>query len=379
MRILFDHQIWEKQRYGGVSRYFFELIKEIKTNPGYECALSLKHANNEYLKTDPSASSSVKMFANSKSFWSIIRNLLHNNKPTQWAYNKLKEYVNKSASIQSLKNQDFDIFHPTYYDTYFLPYLDTKPFVLTIHDMIHEKYPTFFSNPQITSTRKKLLAEKATKIIAISENTKKDIIDLLNINPEKIEVIHHGTNIGKIKPTPISLPSSFFLFVGGRQGYKNFSTVLEAITPILRKKDIFLLCTGSPFTEKESETFREIGVSDKIIFQKCNDSELSFIYRNAVAFIFASIYEGFGIPIIEAMACECPLILSNASCFPEIAGEAADYFEPEDHEGLSVILNNIVKNGSHRNNLIKFGQKQITNYSWSKTAEKTMKVYKSCL
>ncbi|MBU4024291.1 glycosyltransferase, partial [bacterium] len=161
MKILYDHQIFTSQKYGGISRYFYELVLEFSDSQGVDCEIPLLVSNNHYI-SDKKFVNYVDLLPN-KQFRGKIR---------------IFNYLNKPNTILKLKQQKFDVFHPTYYDPYFLKYIGNKPFVLTVYDMIHEKFSDMFSPTDKTTEQKRLLVEKATKIIAISQSTKKDLIEL---------------------------------------------------------------------------------------------------------------------------------------------------------------------------------------------------------
>ena len=224
MKVLYDHQIFTSQIYGGISRYFFELIKYFKNDDEVKYELSLKYSNNYYLKK-----------LNNLSYKTFLENYSFRGKY------RLLNIINKKVSKKAIYEGNYDIFHPTYYDSYFLDYIGRKPFVLTIYDMIHEIYPEMFPLKDETSKRKKLLAQKATKIIAVSENTKKDIIRFFSIDTNKIEVIYCGTlfdmNGSRNNKVDIDLPEKYILYVGNRGGYKNFNLFIKAIAPLLIKNN----------------------------------------------------------------------------------------------------------------------------------------------
>ena len=159
MKVLYDHQIFTIQKYGGISRYFYELIKNFNKQRDINIYTSLFLSNNYYIRDRKDI---------------YYNEFLPNGK---FKYKqRLQIIINKLISIYNLKKQKYDIFHPTYYDTYFLKYIDNTPFVLTVYDMIHEKLNNS-SNDDITKN-KILLCEKASKIIAISKSTKKDFLSL---------------------------------------------------------------------------------------------------------------------------------------------------------------------------------------------------------
>ncbi len=205
--------------------------------------------------------------------------------------------------------------------------------------MIHEIYPEYFPLNDETSAWKKELAEKATKIIAISKNTKKDIIKYYGINSNKIDVIYLGNSLydsgisNKIDRNIIgTMPKKYILFVGSRKIYKNFYFFVEAVAPVLQKdENLNLICVGGgPFSNDERFYLKSFNIDRQIYHYTVNDDTLSEVYKRAIALIYPSLYEGFGLPILEAYSCSCPVILSNTSSLPEIAGDAAAYFDPKD-------------------------------------------------
>jgi len=367
VKVLYDHQIFTSQIYGGISRYFCELLKNSKNDDEIEYKLSLKYSNNYHLKELNHLP--YKTFFENYSFRGKYR---------------LLNILNRKVSKKYISKGDYDIFHPTYYDPYFLDYIGRKPFVLTIHDMIHEIYPEMFSSKDKISKRKKTLSQKAIKIIAISENTKRDIIKFLGISENKIEVIYHGNsfNINKVdKTTKIMIPKKYILFVGNRGGYKNFELFIEAISPIL-DEDVKLnvVCAGGgKFNDLEIEKLINLKIKDKVFYYSGSDSVLAYLYGKAIAFVFPSLYEGFGIPILESFACRCPVICSKTSSLPEVAGDAAIYFDPTDKLSMLNSIQKVIYNDELRKQLINKGTERVKEFTWEKTAKKTKVLYEDIL
>ncbi len=368
MDILFDHQIFSSQKYGGISRYFNELIIGLNHEKDINAQVSLLFSNNHYINDNHF----VK-------YYNFLSNAEFRGKV------KLMTKLNEMYFISKLKKK-YDIFHPTYYNPYFLKYLKNKPFVLTVHDMIHEKFNIMFSKSDKTSEQKKFLAKKSSKIIAVSNNTKKDLIELFDIKDSKIEVVYLGNSLlqNSISCTGFNvlIPSKYILFVGGRKGYKNFENFIKSIITILKNDlNIYVVCIGGgTFNNYEIEMLKSLGVINKILQYDVKDEDLSYFYRNASAFVFPSLYEGFGIPILEAFACNCPVLCSNTSSFPEIAGEGALYFDPYSTESIKNAINNILNNVEDiRYKLIENGRRRLELFSWSKMTLQTRNVYESIL
>lgn len=366
MKILYDHQIFSTQKYGGISRYFYELIREFATMEDIETYLPLIVSNNHYI-SDKKYVKYLDLFPN-KQFRGKQR---------------LFNYLNKSYTILKLKQQKFDIFHPTYYDPYFLKYLGNKPFVLTVYDMIHEKFSEMFHRRDKISQYKRLLVEKATKIITISQSTKKDLIELFGMYESKIEVVYLGNSMFPKSNINLGfeIPKKYLLFVGSRGGYKNFDRFICSVAELLKQdKELFVVCVGGgKFSSSEMQFFTKLGISKQVLQYNLDDDSLAYLYKNALAFIFPSLYEGFGIPVLESFACGCPLICSNVSSLPEIAENSAFYFDPYNEESIKKAIIKVLEDSSLREGLINKGYEQLKKFSWRKTAEKTKKIYESLI
>jgi glycosyltransferase involved in cell wall biosynthesis len=225
------------------------------------------------------------------------------------------------------------------------------------------------------------MIERADHIIAVSENTKKDLMDICGVKESKISVIYHGySTIEDFDKTSLKLPSRYILFIGNRKRYKNFYFFISSLK-IVFKKDQFLklIVAGSPFSSEELTFIKEQGLEDYIIFRKANDIDLACLYSNAQAFIYPSIYEGFGMPILEAFSYNCPVLLSNTSCFPEIAGDAVIYFDPKNIVDISDKIISVINNTSLREDLILKGRKRLSEFGWNKATQRTFEVYKKVI
>lgn len=380
MKILYDHQIFTWQKYGGISRYFTEIISNLPKDVNTEIAI--KYSDNEYLKKSELVNGLESLFQPKDHFFPGIKFPLKRKLFKYIRKTNPESYpdsftLNKELSIELLKKQDFDIFHPTYYDDYFLEYLGKKPFVLTIHDMIHEIYPELMNDPNI-SEKKAILAAKAIHIIAVSDRTKNDIVEILGISPNKISVVYHANSLTKVTSNNEYIPAKFILFVGERHIYKNFIFFVRSIESILKENsNLFVFCVGRDFSADESQLLFNLGIKHQFISRYCNDEELASLYKKAIALIFPSYYEGFGIPIIEAFQAGCPVILSNSSCFPEIAQDAALYFNPKNINEIKAAIEIILSDESLRNKLVEKGYSRVKTFSWEISAKRTADIYKT--
>jgi glycosyltransferase involved in cell wall biosynthesis len=163
--------------------------------------------------------------------------------------------------------------------------------------------------------------------------------------------------------------------VGSRGGYKNFNIFIKAIALLLIQYDFKLICTGSPFSKNETDLFQYLNIDDRIICRLVSDEELYSLYAKATAFVFPSLYEGFGIPVLEAFATGCPAILSNTSSLPEIGDDGAVYFVPYSIDDMRRVIEKVITSKTLQNKLIKNGKKPRKKFSWEKCARETMNVY----
>ena len=381
MRILYDHQAFEMQSHGGVSRCFAELYKNLPKE--ISASISLKESENVYIKEMHLAGTHFKRDG-------FNHFICRRPFPGKWhlyeLYQKIRGKkdntdINIIHSIEELQKGEYDIFHPTFFDDYFLPYLKGKPFVLTIHDMIPELYPQFYRPDDIHIILKRKLAPLAKAIIAVSENTKKDIVHYINIPEEKVHVVYHGCSFSNLQSSRSPYNFPYILYVGDRFGYKNFIPFVKQVTPVLKRhKGLHVICTGKPFNKEEKRLLKELGVN-KIFINTWvkTDAELYSLYHHAECFIYPSDYEGFGIPILEAYQADCPVLLNRASCFPEIAKDAAIYFNINSNDNnLSESLVNFLSMSKYEKEILLTKQRaRLADFSWKESAERLAKIYNS--
>jgi len=382
MKILFDNSVFDQQNFGGVSRYFSEIISHFNKDISVE--IGIKYSNNIYLtekrllKVLPIIDYRQEFikgceFKGKGRLFKMVKKLNPSKYPNC-------SQLNLQFSINLLKNQDFDVFHPTQFNTYFLEYIHNKPFVITVHDMIHELFPEYYAPDNKTAFYKKELIKRANHIIAVSDNTKNDIINFYGVKEEKITVIYHGVSLPYKGIDNNLLPTKkYLLHIGAREGYKNFIFFVRAVSGLLIANDLQLICTGTPFNKMELELFKMLNLGNRLIFYYADDKVLASLYQNAMCFISPSLYEGFGMPILEAFSNNCPVALADSSCYPEIAGDAALYFNPKNENEIKQTVLSIINNETLRKQLISSGRERLNLFSWEKSAEKTISVYRSVL
>lgn len=341
------------QRIGGVSRYFYENITRIeKEHKVNVCTLFL---SNEYFKGK-------------------LRRLWFNPKNQKLIY--LRIIMEEAFLWFNLKFSKYDVVHVTAerLSTY---RWTKKPIVITIHDMIPEIYNI---NASVIG-RRKYSVEHSDRIICVSENTKSDLLRIYPFVPEKkISVIYHGHTPRQWNYRR-QIDGKYVLYVGARtKEYKNFDNLVKAIAPILKDYDLKLVCTGQKFNTYEEDIMRECDIVDKVVnVGFVEDSYLASLYHFAECFIYPSSYEGFGIPILESWEHDCPACISNASCFPEIGGDAVSYFEPDNLQSIYESIKKLVTNPYHQEELRRKGRDRLNFFTWDKAAVQTLNIYKSLL
>ncbi len=382
MKVLYDLQAFDMQTHGGVSRCFAELYSH---RPAFvDAHISVKETDNVYLQElgFPPKGTLYKNFLCDKDtkLKHFLFKLKYNIKYGKFSRLDKRPLINLFETESVLKKGDFDIFHPTFFDDYFLPFLGKKPFVITVHDMI----PEIFSIDKHQVEQKLAIIPKATHIIAVSERTKQDLVRIMHVPEEKVSVIYHGSDEEPYTPsTTAPIAEEYILFVGTRYEYKNFKAFCKSCVGILKRHpQLKIVCTGVPFSPEEIQFFESLGIKERMIHKFVQTSqELLDLYHYAFTFVYPSKYEGFGIPILEAYKADCPVMLNRASCFPEIAGDAAVFFdlnsEKSDFEEQFETLYRLT--GDERGELIQRQRERMKLYSWSKSAAQLADVYKDVL
>ncbi len=276
-------------------------------------------------------------------------------------------------------------FAPAHYAPRFCP----VPVVLTIHDLSFFYYPNEFRKKDLYQLKNwtEYSIKKAVKIIAVSKTTKKDIRKFYDIPEEKISIIYNGFEKHSGDSKHISLEqygiekNKFLLFVGTLQPRKNISYLIKAFAKFkITNPDFKLVIVGKQgwlFDDIYAEVIR-LNLEKSVLFTGyLADNEVIKLYKNAFCFVLPSLYEGFGIPVLEAMSNGCPVIASHSSSLPEIGGDACLYIDPTDEQDLLDKLNDLTDNKSLYDTLIKKGSERIKNFSWNTCAAETLQVLTS--
>ena len=269
-----------------------------------------------------------------------------------------------------------------------------KPFVVTIHDLGFVHHPEFTEPKNLEFLRKWVpdTLDRARLVIAVSEATKEALIEEYKVPLDKIEVVHEAADdifsrelpeddVGRVKEK-YGIEGDYFLAVGTLEPRKNLKTLLMALAGLRKEVQEQLVVVGGQgwLFDETQELLAKLGLESRVIFTDyVPKAELPALYQGAQCFVFPSHYEGFGIPVLEAMASGTPVISSNTSSLPEIGGGAALYFDPNDSKGLKHALTRLLQDENLRTRLAEAGRRQAAKFSWAKTAQHTLGVYERAL
>jgi alpha-1,3-rhamnosyl/mannosyltransferase len=317
-------------------------------------------------------------------------------KPAPWTHpqelllkKRWLEKIWKVSSFPAVQNfvGDFDIYHTIHH---MMPPTKGKPRIVTIHDLRRYRLPNLYKESKLAAFE--TAVKKADHFIAVSQATKDDLCDIFNIAPEKVDVAHLAVGDqfksadeqekSQIKADLSKMLNSrlnrYLLTFSSPDRRKNIGKTIQAFLSASDKipDEMKLVVVGMP--QKNDELYDHLvseGKLDRVMITGPVE-DVSGLLRCAEGLVFASLYEGFGIPILEAFACNVPVITSNCSSMPEIAGDAAIYIDPEQPESISEAIVTICTDRNKRNDLVTAGQKRALDFSWKKTAENIMAVYK---
>lgn len=365
MRVVFDYQVFAFQKYGGISRYIVRLAEGLGARAGCSARIIAPLHVNAYLDALPRGTVFGRRIGASGLNQRIARN------------------VGKRIAPALIAREKPDVVHETYFAA--TPSAPRRvPTVLTVYDMIHEHFASSYASNDPTRTIKRAAVLRADHVLCISESTRRDLLSfipeaegktsvtLLGFDSFGAEAVGHG----KVTSRP------YLLYVGERRRYKNFAGLLKAYASSARLQASFdIRCFGGgPPADADRGLITELGIAaTSIHFEAGEDSALAAFYSGAAAFVYPSLYEGFGIPPLEAMSTSCPVVASNTSSIPEVCGDAAAYFDPTDPDSICDAIERVTFDTALSADLIDRGHVRLERFSWDRCTDATISAYRALL
>ena len=360
--VLFDPQIFLLQRQGGISRYFAEIIKEFQSNPdlGIRPLLETKSVLSEHALTELDSFNLKRMPSMQSAVFSLAALILG----------------------KSEQNSDTaQLIHHTFYLPWFLGRHKLTPRAVTLFDMIPEKTPRELRlwNPHFV---KRSYIRRASLVLSISDSSTKDMLREYNLSLDVLTTylgVSADFKPGLARPANQSYP--YFLYVGNRGGYKDCQTSIEAFSRIAKANpDLrLLLVGGGDLRGNERKLLKKLGLSNNVEQISVSNEDLPSYYSNALALLYPTRYEGFGLPLVEAMASGVPILASDIEINHEICEDAATYFSVGDSERLASQMQQLLTDPQAVSDKIKLGLIRARDFTWAKCAQKTAIAYRALL
>jgi glycosyltransferase involved in cell wall biosynthesis len=371
MKILYDGEIYSIFRHGGVVRYFQHLIAGL---PATDTPVLLGNQIPETLPEHPRLEIAVKSHP-----WVVS------------PFKPVRKWLDRGYCRRKWQEIEPDLIHPTYFNEVARGRYRQRrvPLVLTIYDMIHERFPEQLDPRGTHSEKKRLAVAQADHLVCISETTRQDLVERFGVPPEKTSVtllgvdelfFSSGSAQADVPAAPDAPPC--FVFVGRRDKYKNFNLVLRAFLQLKQSSPagrlpFELQVLGAPFTESETQTIAEYGLQDSVHWQVVHgDETLRLWYGRSLGLIYPSLWEGFGLPMLEALAAGTCVVASDIPVFHELVGEGFEPFDPCSADSLAAALLKIHRDPLARQTRMDCGVQHLPTYRWEHTAAATRELYR---
>jgi glycosyltransferase involved in cell wall biosynthesis len=365
VRIAFDYQAFCLRSHGGVARYFVRIAEQLiaaQQDVGFFAPLHQNH----FARGLPPG---------------VVHGYALNRYPPRCG--RLILPLNHLFSKLAIHRWRPQVVHETYYSRRRLA-PKSCPSVVTVYDMIHELFPKDLTSRDNTTKLKRLAVDRADHVICISESTRRDLIEIFGTRDSKVSVVHLGVDrflcAGEPSEKLLAKTTPYLLYVGSRWGYKNYSGFVRAVASSARLKTDFdiLAFGGGTFSASEIALLAELGFRAGQVRQVSGDDVLlGHYYSRAAGLVYPSLYEGFGLPPLEAMANGCAVICSNTSSLPEVVGEAAELFDPKSSDDMVAAIERVVYSPSRTRNLLERGRQRLAAFSWNRCANRTLDIYRS--
>ncbi len=296
----------------------------------------------------------------------------------------MAEHVHGSLLLNRFRRQ-IDLFHFPHYN---VPWMEPENSVVTVHDLIHFHFPEYYGGVKVKLAKGVLenAVKKASRIIVDSQATANDLVQMFPGMNEKVRIIHIGVS-EFFGPQPVETVDAFkkqqnlgqyLLYVGNRKPHKNLERLLKAYAGLKTKfPALQLVIVGKRFDEQDEVTrlIKELRLENVVEIERASDNEILHLYCGAEALVLPSLYEGFGLPPLEAMACGTPVVVSNTSSVPEVVGEAGVYVDPYNVVDITRGVYQVLTDQNLRHHLREKGLVQARLFTWEKTTRQTLEVY----
>ena len=303
-----------------------------------------------------------------------------------------KSYWRSFGIVKNLKIEEIDLYHGLSNEIPFGLRMQGIPSVVSIHDLIFYRFPQYYPwfDRKIYEYKMRYAADHADKVIAISERTKSDLIDLFNIDKNRIEVIYQNCDpVFRNKITlaekqrirsVYNLPENYLLNVGTIESRKNVLLAVQAIRELDTHIQLVIIGKDTPYAVKVRDYVNKHGMNNRVHFLKnVSFNDLPGIYQMADLFLFPSEYEGFGIPVVEALSSGVPVIAATGSCLEEAGGAGSIYIDPKDSSALAAQIKNVLINPEKRQLMIKAGLDHLEQFSDRKIADQLNNLYQNII
>jgi mannosyltransferase len=346
MTVFYDNLVYSLQHYGGISTYWYELTSRL-----------LKESELE-----------LKFYETGREWRNICRKKLNIASTQVIQSNRAGILLERFLKLPP--QTEPHLFHSSYFR---IPVKTRQTStVTTVHDFIHDLYFTG-ARAWLHNMMKRKAILQSDLIIAVSEHTRNDLLRFYpEVDPSRVKVIYNGVSAHyHLLEKPIAARRPFFLYVGFRDAYKNFDFAVKIVAG---QPDYDLYVVGPPLSKRESSMLEKVLKGHYKMFTGINENLLNELYNSAFCLLYPSEYEGFGIPLLEAMSAGCPFIALNRSAIPEVAGAAGVLLETADLDAAAEAISTITH---HRQVMIDKGLQQAGKFSWNTCYNQTFQLYKS--
>lgn len=366
LRVLYDFVIFRMERRGGISRYITEVAHRLGISGEVEPTIFAGIHDNAFI-ADDAAMRGV--------------DVIGRRSPTPHARGSVVGALDYGAfRIHRRLASKPDVYHPTYYPRTIRRQRGVAV-VATVYDMIHERLPEFHRGDP-TPARKRALVEAADRILCISHTTAADLTTFYGVDPSKITVTYLGAGgdrWGANQPANSHrLGRPYFLYVGRRSGYKNFQILLESYISdsVLREETRLVAVGGGEWSASERALIEKGGRGAEVEHIEADEAQLQRLYSSAVALCVPSLYEGFGLPVVEAMRADCPVIANAAGSLPEVVGDAGVVVSMTEPGALVDAMRRLLNDDEQRALYRKRGRLRAKDFDWNRTAALTLGAYR---